>query len=58
MYRLFDPRDQGENLTIENATPVDEMQSYIPEDWGDGIKPENYDTYSTKVLPASYFNEI
>lgn len=58
VYRLFDPRDQGENLTIENATPVDEIQSYIPEDWADGIKPENYDTYSTKVLPASYFNEI
>lgn len=45
-------------MTIENATPVDEIQSYIPEDWADGIKPENYDTYSTKVLPASYFNEI
>lgn len=59
VYRLFDPTADGDDtLTIENATPSDEIQSFIPEDWADGIKPTNYDEYSTKVLPPSYFNDI
>lgn len=60
VYRLFDPRDQGEDLTIENARPSDEIQSLIPDDgsWDDGIKPDNYDDHTTSVLPARYFNAI
>lgn len=60
VYRLFDPRDQGQNLTIENASDVDTTQSFVPEDgdWQDGIKPTNYDQYSTQILPARYFNAI
>lgn len=60
VYRLFDPRDNGENITAENATDVDKEQSYIPEDgqWDDGMKPDNYDQYSSKILPARYFNAI
>lgn len=60
VYRLFDPRDGGEQLTIDNATPVDDEQSFIPEewDWQDDLKPDGYDSYSTGVLPARYFNAI
>ena len=39
---------------------MDKEQSYIPEDgqWDDGMKPDNYDQYSSKILPARYFNAI
>jgi hypothetical protein len=56
VYRLFDPTD--ETLTIENATPSDEIQSYIPEDRAEGAKPIGYDEYSGNILTPSYFNEI
>lgn len=60
VYRLFDPREDGENLTIENARPVDTEQSFVPDDgsWDENIKPDNYDKYSTQVMPARYFNAI
>lgn len=60
VYRLFDPREDGENLTVENQTPVDTEQSTVPEyTWFDEwIKPENYDKYSTQVVPASYYNAM
>lgn len=60
VYRLFDPRQDGEVLDINNASWADQEQSLIPEDgdWQDDIKPEWYDTYSTGVLPARYFNAI
>jgi len=60
VYRLFDPREDGEVLDIENASWADQEQSFIPEDgdWQDDIKPEGYDKYSTGVLPARYFNVI
>lgn len=63
VYRLFDPRedvDGWDQLTIENARPVDETQSTVPEfkTFDEGIKPENYEKLSTKVVPASYYNAI
>ena len=56
VYRLFDPTD--ETLTIENATPSDEIQSYLPEDRAEGAKPIGYDEYNGNVLTPSYFNVI
>lgn len=58
VYRLFKPDEDG--LTVENADPVDTEQTEVttPDEFDEGIKPENYDDYSSKILPAKYFNAI
>lgn len=60
VYRLFDPRDQWDTLTPDNAEETDTIQSTILQDdqFDDGIKPIWYDKHSTWVLPAKYFNAI
>lgn len=60
VYRLYDPRETSEVLTPTNADAVDQEQSTILalDTFDEGIKPLNYDLYSTQVLPPKFFNAI
>ena len=58
VFNIFKPK--GARVTKKNVQPHMLTQSVVKEDrWFDAwIKPENYNKYSTSVLPASYINHI
>lgn len=57
-YSLFKP--DGDDLTPDDATIIDEIQTEITEDntFDEWLRPDNYDTISTQALPPNFFNAI
>lgn len=58
VYNIFKPQDA--RTTKKNVEPhMLEQTKVNPDRWFDEwLKPENYNKYSTSVLPASYINTI